>query len=1081
MPELSRQLIKKLENTFLGFWVKQYKVSFLFIVLIFLMWASSLYTIPKDSSPKLDLGYISIVTPYIWVNPEDIDSLITEKIEREVKDIEWIKKITSSSTLWMSQITLELEIEADSKEVLDEVKDEVDKVTLPGWAEDTIITEISTEDNMIFKVMLYWPEEKFSHDYLLGLAADFKSALESSGWANKVIVDWSEDFEVKILVDRIKAEEKGISPAVIWQKIRSFNKNTPIWNYKIGNLSYDFRFDGEIKDIEELKQIPISSNGSSIIYLWDIAEVRIDYKNDDTIRFWEFQKTGHNWVIVTIERKPNESLFSSSLKAQDAIEKELLKPVYNGLQHEVFMDNADILRDNYVSLAKNMSVTLACVFMILLIFIGFKEGIISIIIIPLSYLITFFVLNSMGYALNFLTNFSLILSLWVAIDTIIVVIEWAHKKVNLGYTPRHAILLATREVAAPIISGTMTTLAAFLPMMFLPGVMWKYLAYVPITVFVTLLASLFLSLTVTSPIFMKLVKDQKFYKSNKAEEDILSEDKKALLVHDRANKVEKVGWDLSVRDNIFNKLGDWYYKKLSWFMEKRYRRWISIIAPFVLLMITFFTLSPKIWFTLFPASDNTMINITIESKDWEDEEYLETKIPSLEASLSSIPEIKNYNIKVSGNTLTSNVELFKKDYRDERGLRNSFEVEKEISSKISVYKQDWLRVESWVMEWGPPGGKAVWIQIIADSSKNLDELTSVSKDFEAFLRWIPGTKNVWTSSSGTPGQFVFKFDEDKLANLWISPSDIENEVYSRVNGSKAWTYKWEYDDYDIVVKFEDFDEAVSPSDIQNFVVSTPAGMIKISDVATYELTDAVSNIDREDTRISIKVQSDLEEWVVPTAVQPELIKFAEKYSFPDGITFKAGWETSENMDLIVSTFTAFFVALFIIFTILVLQFNSYGKPAIILYSVVLALLWVNIWLFLMWKPYSMPFGIWFIALTWIVINNAIIYIDKVNRNLEDGLQRKEAVLEAWKSRLTPMLVTTMTTIFWITPLWFEDEFWAWLAFTMVFWLVAWTIMTLFVIPSLYYQLFLYRLDKKDEEEQKRLIEEERLRQEMLQS
>jgi multidrug efflux pump subunit AcrB len=183
------------------------------------------------------------------------------------------------------------------------------------------------------------------------------------------------------------------------------------------------------------------------------------------------------------------------------------------------------------------------------------------------------------------------------------------------------------------------------------------------------------------------------------------------------------------------------------------------------------------------------------------------------------------------------------------------------------------------------------------------------------------------------------------------------------------------------------------------------------------------------------------------------MEYAKNYDYPIWITYKAAWETEENSDLIISTLTAFVIALFLIFMILVLQFNSYAQPLIILYSVVLALLWVNIWLQIMWLPYSMAFAIWFIALTWIVINNAIIYIDKINTNTREWLDSFDAILQAWKSRLVPMLVTTVTTVFWMLPIAFQDQFWAGLWFTVVFGLVTWTLMTLFVIPALFYQVF----------------------------
>lgn len=1059
MPEISRKYITKLENSFLGFWVKQYKVSFLLIFLLVLMWASSLYSIQKDASPEIELWYIQITTPYIWVNPTDIDSLITEKIEREIKDIDWIKKMTSSSVLWNSSITLELEVDAVSSEVLDDVKDELDKISLPSEAEDTIVTTLDSEDNTIFQVALYWPEENYSHDYLLSLATKLKNNLESWGDVNKVVISWDEDFEIKVLVNKEKSELLWLTPSFIASKIREYNSNTPIWNYSIKNLNYDFRFDWEMKDIEGFKKIPLSTSNGSVIYLWDISEIIKDFKNDDVVKFWTKDFSWDNALILSLEKKPNWSIFSSSTKAKEILEEELKKPEYNWVQYQIINDSSVILTDDYVSLATNLLTTILCVFLTILICIWFKEWLISLLIIPLSYCITFIVLQQMDFALNFLTNFSLILSLWVAIDTTIVVIEWANKKVAMGYTPKHAALISTREYSSSIISWTMTTLAAFLPLIFLPGVIWKYLAYIPVTIFVTLLASLFLSLTITSPIFMKLIKNKKTYSVNPAEEEIMNVENKSVLALDRAWKTENKTWIHSIRDVVFWKISNSYEKILSKVVKTTFRRLAIIFTPILVLIWTF---GFGLWFTLYPAWDTPQLEVTIEAKEWSRKEVLIPYISDITTIISSIPEVKNFYINISWNILKAKVELYTEDYRETNWMRDSFKVETELSNKVNVFKQDWLKVESSSADTGPPTWAAVWIKLISDSNKNLDSLISVSKDFESYLRTIDWTKNVKTSSSSTPWQFVFQFDNNKLWALWISPNEIQNEVFSRVNWSNAGSFKWQYDDYDIVVKIKDYDEFVSPSDIQNFTVNTSVWDVKVWEVANNSFSNTISNIDRENTKILINVSSDLEDWFVWTDIQPKLLKFAEEYKYPEGISFIAWWENEENQDLIVSTMQSFVISLMLIFGILVLQFNSYSKPAIILYTVVLALIWVNIWLKLTWNPYSMSFWIWFIALTWIVINNAIIFIDKISSNLEDWLRTKESLLEAWKSRLVPMIVTTMTTILWITPLWFEDPFWAWLAFTMVFWLIAGTVLTLFVTPALYYQLFTSKEEKRED-------------------
>ncbi|MCP4523131.1 MAG: efflux RND transporter permease subunit, partial [Candidatus Gracilibacteria bacterium] len=210
----------------------------------------------------------------------------------------------------------------------------------------------------------------------------------------------------------------------------------------------------------------------------------------------------------------------------------------------------------------------------------------------------------------------------------------------------------------------------------------------------------------------------------------------------------------------------------------------------------------------------------------------------------------------------------------------------------------------------------------------------------------------------------------------------------------------------------------------------------------------------------ISIESDILSDYLPTDIQPELLEFAQNYSYPQGINFSAGGENEENKDLIVSTFKSLFIALFLIFSILVFQFNSFKQPAIVLYSVILALLGVNIGLYVTGNPYSMPFMIGFIALTGVVVNDAIILIDRINKNLEKGIDELHSVIGAGKSRLQPIIVTTLTTVFGVLPLAMQDEFWAGLGYTIVFGLFAGSAMTLFVIPSLYYEMILRKKDIK---------------------
>ncbi len=1061
--------IEKINNTlqkwFFWFWVKRYRVSFLLIFLIIVSWVFSLFTIPKESSPDIELWIIAITTVYVWVNPTDMDSLITDKIEKEIKDIEWINKITSTSSVWISSIMIELENWVIISDALSDIKDGVDKVDLPEDANDPAVIEISTSNELMFEVLLYWNPNKFSQFDLINKSQIIKANLEWSNWIASIDLWWANlkmwasstasDYEIKVLLDKDKIEQLWLSIWEISSVIKAYNKNTPIWNFVIGDLTYDYRFEWELKSIEELKNIVIRwTNGSNII-LWDISNIIKEYPSEMIKQLWFDWEKWYNFTSLTFNKAAWTNVFDVSETAKEALENFLnVNPDYKDLNIKYKNDMTELIIQDYKNLSSTAIQTLLLVFITILIFVWFRESLIASMLLPLSFLVTFVVLDTLWLSLNFLTNFSLVLTLWIAIDTMIVIIEWASEKMHLGYNKRSAVLLAVRDYKSPLISWTMTTLVAFLPLMFLPWLMWKFLSYIPITTFSTLLAALVLSLTVSSALFVSFVKESKTYYPDEKLEATFTKTQKEYLEYQREGKTVKTKEKTSLRMKLLKKLWLIYYNILEVIILKRSSRLKVIFYPIIWLVLTFIFLVPNIWFTLFPNTDESIITGTIETKEWSDEKVLEKYLPIIDDAVYKYPEMKVYYSTISWNIIDIYIELQESTIRQKKWMRTVFEIEKLIVDELKILESEWLTVSIWTLSNWPPTWKAIWVKLIANNAQKIDELKEVAYTFKEYFKTIDWLKNVSTTSTDSPGQFIFEFDRDKLAEVSLTPNDIINEVYFYTNWMKAWSIKSEYEDNDIVLKIEQFNEELSPDDINNLIINTKIWKIRLWDFADYKFTKAVSAINREDTRVSITVEADLEFWTLTTDVQLFIDEFTESYNYPEWIIHKAWWENQENADLIFSIIKSFFIALFLIFGILVFQFNSYTQPLIVLYSVALAVLWVNIWLFLTWNPYSMTFAIWFIALTWVVVNDAIILIDRINKNLEKGIDNIHAVVAAGKSRLQPIIVTTLTTVFWILPLAFQDEFWAWLWFTIVFWLLAWSTMTLFVIPSLYYEVFL---------------------------
>lgn len=1065
-----KNFVKELEWWFFWFWVKNYKMSFLVLFAILIYWSYSLYVIPKESSPEIEFWIVQISTIYQWANPVDVDELITSEIEDEIEDLEWIKKITSVSRLWLSNITIEYENWVDMSDAIVDIKDKLDNINFPTDVEDPVVTELETSVNEIFRVVLYWPDNNFSKDYLLQSAKYLQNNLEWKWLIDKIKIEWWTDFDLLVLLEKDKLDALWLGINNIVNIIRSYNRNYPLWNFRIWDLNYDYRIQWELESLLQLYQIPIKNAWSSLIRLEEISKIVRDYNNDNITRVWFYWKKWFNAVSFSVEKVDWADVFAASKSAKELLNETLKLERFKGMNMETYYDISDVIIKDYKDLARSWLLTIILVFSVLLLFIWLKEAIIASIAIPLSFLVTFWVLNNLWLTLNFLTNFSFVLALWIAIDTTIVIVEWAHTKIRIWYNPKHAILLAIRDYKRPLIAWTATTLAAFLPMLSLPWVLWKFLAYIPITVFSVLVAALFFSMSTNSALFYKLTKSRKNYQETK--DDLLDIDKELLEI-DREWKEPLNSSKNSIRRKFLDTLWSIYYNILWFLVWSRLFRILSIFVPIILIIVSLLFLSPRIWFTLFPWWWNPFLQWKIDWKNGLDKEVMVKYLSWVDNILSEIPEIKLYKVTLNNNSISLFIELYENEKRwiisniwklvwlgndieDQSKYRESFEVENLINEKFEYFNSFWLNAQISVLRDWPPTWSQVWIKLVADSNSKFKELIAVSNDFEDYLLWLDSTKNVTNSSSDTPWQFVFEYKKDYIRELWLTPNDITNELVSSINWVNAWTISMEFDDRDIKLKYSKFEEFVSPHDIMNMFINTSVWQIKLWDVMEYNVDNSIDSIQKENWRVLINVWADIKEKFVPSDIQGKLIWFAEEYNYPWWIWFEIWWENQENAEIIQATVVSFVIAILLIFTILVLQFKSYWQPAIILYSVLLALLWVNIWLYLTWNPYSMTFGIWFIALTWIVVNNAIILIDSINKNLENWADWKKAVKDAWRSRLQPMLVTTLTTTFWMLPLALQDPFWAWLAYTVIFWLATWTLMTLFVIPSLYYELFIDR-------------------------
>lgn len=355
------------------------------------------------------------------------------------------------------------------------------------------------------------------------------------------------------------------------------------------------------------------------------------------------------------------------------------------------------------------------------------------------------------------------------------------------------------------------------------------------------------------------------------------------------------------------------------------------------------------------------------------------------------------------------------------------------------------------------------IKLLARSTDDLPLLKNVAKDFESFVQSIEGTRNVTNSSPDSPGEIVLHVNRNRAALVGISPLMIYQTISTESRGVKAGSITIDDRDIDMVVKSDTHYDSLVLDKIQSLEISTPAGPMNIGSLLNYEIGNAITVVQRIDGDLTIAIEADVRPGYVGGKLLEQLNAYAKNYPFPTGVSYKKSGEFEENRELINGAITALLFSILLIFVILVFVFNSYSQPLIILYTIFLGLLGVNIglWIVKLFNPaigYNMPMAIGFIALNGLVVTNAIILIDKINRNRSAGMKPLMTVLDGGKTRMVAQIVTALTTIFGLLPTAFQDAFWGSLSWTVICGTIVATILTLYCIPALYYETYLH--DKK---------------------
>jgi multidrug efflux pump subunit AcrB len=1037
----------ELEKSWFTFFTDKFRVILLFIIVFIVAGIIALRSLPLESTPEVDLGIISINVVLPGASPESVEDLVVKKIEKNVSKVKDIDKMTSTSQNSFASVILQFKTGVDMKKALQDVKEHVDvaKKDFPESAKEPTVNELNFRDTPIWVFSLAGDKTPLE---LNQIAKNIKDEIEKIPNVSSVNITGGDDIEFTITYDPKKLEMYGLTPDQIAQTIQATNMTIPIGDYAIDGYKHTMNVDNRFYSVQKLRDIAIANIGDpGVILLRDVADVSESTKKRETRSrlslLWAESVTA---VTLSVIKKSGGSIIDLVDAGQaKIIELQASKVIPEDIKVNTTTDFSEQIRSDLHGLTRDFAITLILVCGTLFLFIGLKEALVPTLTIPIVFLLTFVVLKLAGQTLNFLSLFSLVLSLGLLVDDAILIVTGFDQYYKSNkFTARQAMLLALRDLKWPDIATTLTTVWIFAAMLFMTGIIGKFIFSIPFVIMTTLLLSLVLSLTVVPSLTL-------FFQGDNA--------------HKHGKNEKETFW--TRRFVSFEPLIVKYENFLAYLIASRGRLWRFLWAVVGLFLLSVsFPITGLLRTEFFPADNQDIVYINLEAEPGQKLEVTDAQIAKVETLLrKEDPEIvKSFTTTVGGAASTGNIRAggsssstnlasitinLKK--KDEDRTETSSHFADRLRTSLKTIQIPGVTLTVVELKGGPPAGADLEVRVTGD---DFHKLNKILKDIKAIAETIPGAVNVSTSVQSTPIEFSFEFDTQKLQINGLSALQVASFLKMAIDGVDVTkVFKWS--DEIVVRAWYDRQSIDTLSKIKGLKIKNQKGQyVFLGDLMKNSLESSVSSI----TRIDQKRTVSLTVWADATTNAAELLKEFNARSKDyqaniaknlKGYTFVIGGVNDENAKSIQSLLISMCFGLLFIVGTIVMQFNSYKQAVLILAPIPLSLIGVFFGLTITHNTLSFPSLIGLVALFGIVVNNSIVIIDKINLNRKSGLTIDEAILDAGRARFEPIFLTSFTTIMGNIPLALVPGTWQSLAITLVAGLTTSGILKLFIVPVLY--------------------------------
>lgn len=1102
---------KKYKEFFATSWAIDNRTSiYVLAILISVLGLMNYYFIPKEQFPQVIIPYIVVSTPYPGTSPEDIENLVTRPIEKQLKSISDVKKITSNSVPDFSSIIVEFDPDLSIETAKQRVRDAVDKSKSDLPTDLPSDPQIMDIDISAMPVMYLNISGNFDLVKLKHYAEITQDKIEGLQEITRVDIVGALDREIQIDADIFKMQAAKVTFSDIERAVSMENMTISGGILTNNGVRNTVRIVGQFEDVETIKNIVIHSSSGAFVKLNDIAKVNDSFKEQESFA----RLDGKNVITLNVIKKNGANLLDASDEIKTIVENLKENEYPKGMEVTITGDQSLHTRNTLEELNNTIIIGFILVTIVLMFFMGFTNAFFVGLAVPLSIFVAYLIIPGLGYTMNMIVMFAFIFALGIVVDDAIVVIENTHRLHRTNPDINIAAKKAAGEVFLPILSGTLTTLAPFFPLAFWPGIVGQFMHYLPVTLIITLFASLFVAY-VFNPVFavsfMKHEYDEDYQKRSGWKTI------KWMLVimigfaaifyltkmYGLANFLVFAVLMILLFHYVIKKMIDIFQNKIwPWFLrvyESQLRAilkggrpvWIltGMIGLFFATIFLTGIVKPTVLF--FPNNDPNNIYVYIKMPGGTDQLVTDSVTRIAEQRVYSVigknnPDVESVisNVTIGaeeqGFTTTGtpfnrgkvSINFVEHKYRTTELTTTEYlellrkEVVNIPGAEISVDKNSM----------GPPTGKPINIEV---TSENLEDLVLDAYAFRDYIDSlnIPGVEELKTDFEMNSPEIIVQIDRDRAQRLGISTGQIGLEIRTALYGKEISKLKQEEDEFPIMLRYaenvrENINSLVNLEITYRDMNSGMLRSIPLATVAKIDYTSSYAGIKRLDQKRIITIYSNVLSGYSANDIVPIIKQEAKRFAMHEGTAIKLTGEQEDQAETATFLLKAMIIALGVIFFILITQFGSVSKSLIILSEVIFSIIGVllGVMLFHMDLVIMMT-GLGVVALGGIVVRNGILIVEFIDAKKAKGIPTRRAIIEGGKTRMTPVILTAIATMLGLVPLavgmninfttmfteldpqiYFGGDnvaFWGPLAWSIIFGLSFATFLTLMFVPALY--------------------------------